>query len=578
MRFLSFISLLLFITACDHSEKTSDFNTTLATTDSLNKESKIEIDSTLLADALKETKEEIRAFIEFKLPNHRYTIGDISLYSSQLLPEYYIRHAFEPLWFSSSFSTDKIDQFISFIPTLKYHGLTPEDYHLTALNQHFNSLKENEQLLYVPHFIKNFELLLSDAYIMIAAHLYHGKVDPEALTASWGIHRNKPEIKRIINLQKIAHSDSITACFSSFYPPYKGYLNMVKKAEQLDNILHKDIPLDINLKILPIRPGDSLSELPEIRKKLVLLGHLHNDSLHTSVHYDSITQEAIKSFQLQFGFQPDGIIGRNTLNALATPLAQLKQRLFINMERLRWLPDSIEHRHIFVNIADFTLTYFEGNDTLLKMRTVVGRNYRQTPVFNGKMTYLVFSPTWTVPPGILRNDVLPEIRKNSNYLSEKNMIVLDRSGTKIDPSTVDWKKNGMNYMIRQQPGPQNALGQVKFMFPNKHNVYLHDTPSKSFFEREQRLFSSGCIRIEEPKELAALLLNDMPRWNDEQITKAMNQKQEKTVVLKTPVGVYLYYLTAWSTPDGIIQFREDVYNRDEEIFKALNEQRTLIQL
>jgi murein L,D-transpeptidase YcbB/YkuD len=348
---------------------------------------------------------------------------------------------------------------------------------------------------------------------------------------------------------------------------------MVDKAKKLDSLSQLDFTFDFSEKKLPIRPGDSINNINDLRKKLQLLGHYKSELLPTSYFYDSLTQEAVNSLQKQFGFNDDAIIGKNTLNALNTPISKLQEKLFENMERLRWLPDSLEHRHIFVNIADFHLHFFEGKDTLISMRTVVGRNYRQTPVFHGKMSYLVFSPTWTVPPGILRNDVLPEVRKSTNYLTSKNMVVLDAKGKQVDPSTVDWKKDGMKYIIRQQPGAQNALGKVKFMFPNKHNVYLHDTPSKDLFNRDQRLFSSGCIRVEKAKELSQLLLNDMPSWTEERINNAMHKNNEQTVVLKSPVGVYIYYLTAWSTPNEQIHFREDVYKRDDEIFHALNANR-----
>lgn len=574
------ITILLFITftfySCSENNITSSSDTSSTETSDTANESN---DSLLMGNAINDSKELIRQFIEFKLPDQRYQIDEEELYSSKLLPNYYITHAFQPVWFGTAHNFSKMEDFITYVNDLKFHGFAPEDYHLLVIEKYFNQLKDNPELQFDPVFIRDFDLLLSDAYIIVAAHLYHGKVDPEKLTSAWGIHRNKPEIDNLINLEKIAATDSLSTCFNRFYPPYKGYPKMVEKAKALDSLISYDFTFSATDKLLPIRPNDSLPNMYDLRRKLYLLGHYTvsnvTDSLSRSAIYDSITQSAVKSLQRQFGFTPDAIIGKNTLNALNTPILKLKEQLFVNMERLRWLPDSLEKRHIFVNIADFTLNYFEGTDTLLSMRTVVGRNYRQTPVFHGKMSYLVFSPTWTVPPGILRNDVLPEVRKNINYLASKNMIVLDAKGTQVDPSTVDWKKDGMRYMIRQQPGAQNALGRVKFMFPNKHNVYLHDSPSKELFSREQRLFSSGCIRIERPKELAQLLLNDMPNWTEEAISRAMNRSSEQTVVLKTPVGVYIYYLTAWNTPDGKSQFRADVYNRDDEVLGALNAKRVL---
>ncbi|KAF5069111.1 L,D-transpeptidase catalytic domain [anaerobic digester metagenome] len=284
--------------------------------------------------------------------------------------------------------------------------------------------------------------------------------------------------------------------------------------------------------------------------------------------------ESVRKLQEQFGYNTDGAIGKNALKALNMTMEQRIDKLYVNMERLRWMPDSLEHTYIQVNIADFSLDVFREGDTLLRMRTIVGKEYRETPVFNARITYLVFSPSWTVPPTIQRNDVIPEVRRNTGYLAGKNMKVYDSKGRLVDPASVNWSRDGMRYTIRQSPGAQNALGKVKFMFPNKHNVYLHDTPSRNLFARDERTFSSGCIRIEKPYDLALILMSDMEGWTPERIRQAMDAGVERTVVLKNPAGVYLTYLTAWATKEGVIHYRSDIYNRDAEMLKALKDKHT----
>lgn len=208
---------------------------------------------------------------------------------------------------------------------------------------------------------------------------------------------------------------------------------------------------------------------------------------------------------------------------------------------------------------------------MLFMKTIVGQDFRETPVFNSQISYLVMSPSWHVPPTIKKKDVIPSVIKDINYLKKKKMLVYDASGKVVDPATINWRKDGMRYSVKQQPGAYNSLGKVKFMFPNKHNVYLHDTPSRSLFTRDERAFSSGCIRVEFPFELATLLLADMPEWTPERIRKAMDSGVERTVVLKDKVGVYIYYLTAWGNAAGKISYRTDIYNRDKVIEKAIKE-------
>jgi len=516
----------------------------------------------------------IRQTIDDATPEERIRINGISLYSSVKIPNFYTTHEFKPMWIKHPDSLKRIHELINYIQAIEFHGLIPAHYHLDTIQYLVSQLEFNELSPMNPHLIASLDLLMSDAFFMMSSHLYNGKVNPEHLKAEWGIQRNKPQLMLDEKLTMWLKDDSMPLAnfMERFYPPNPGYVKMVEYAEQLKKKLPFDsIQVNVPKEKLTLHILEDTVYNEALLKRLKFLGYTSADSLN---YTDSLQElfSAIKNLQKQHGLNQDGAIGRNTFNALVRKTDEKLKKLYVNMERLRWMPDSLAPKYILVNIADFTLDYMSGNDTLLHMKTVVGKEFRQTPVFHATMTYLVFSPTWTVPPGILRADVLPAVAKNINYLAQKNMIVLDNSGKQIDPTTIDWqkaRKGSFPYRIRQQPGAQNALGRVKFMFPNKYSVYLHDTPSKELFSRDGRTFSSGCIRIEKPRELAELLLENDSKWNPDKIEEAMFSEQEQSVVLKNKVGIYIYYLTAWGLINGEIHFREDIYSRDEELCKEL---------
>jgi murein L,D-transpeptidase YcbB/YkuD len=244
------------------------------------------------------------------------------------------------------------------------------------------------------------------------------------------------------------------------------------------------------------------------------------------------------------------------------------------MERFRWLQPQEGGKHIIVNIANFRLDLISGGDTLISMRAIVGKDTRRTPVFSESMTYIVFSPNWTVPRTILQQEVIPELLKGPEYLTKKKMKLLRTNGTELAYSDINWSTittSNFPYIVRQDPGPGNSLGRVKFMFPNNYNVYIHDTPSKSFFARDARAVSSGCIRVEDPFDLAVLLLSDVPEWSPDRIRDAMQQTKEQTVILKVPVDVMVVYLTAWTDGRDRVQFRNDIYQNDGRVLEALNQ-------
>jgi murein L,D-transpeptidase YcbB/YkuD len=293
---------------------------------------------------------------------------------------------------------------------------------------------------------------------------------------------------------------------------------------------------------------DSSPEVAALRKRLYELGDLNQNS--GSELFDDSLQHAVKTFQYRYGMIQNGVVGSDFLRYLNTPVQEYIRKIIINMERARWVPLDLKSHYLIINIPSFTLYAYDADTVSFSMNVVVGKYVHKTVLFSGDIKYIVFSPYWDVPPSILKNEILPGIRRDPNYLKRNNM---------------EWVGN----RVRQKPGPKNSLGLVKFLFPNSYNIYLHDTPAKSLFNQSFRAFSHGCIRLAEPEKLADYLLKDNPDWTTEKIKSAMHAGVEKYVTMKNPVPVYIGYLTAFVDNEGRINFRDDVYKRDDILEKTI---------
>ena len=321
---------------------------------------------------------------------------------------------------------------------------------------------------------------------------------------------------------------------------------------------------------VPVGPalheGDMDERLPLLRERLVASSDLPA-SASQGVLFDEILTEAVRRFQARHGLTADGVVGTKTLTELNVPISKRIRQLAASLERCQPLPSLLEPRHILVNIADFTLKLYEDGKLRLSMPVIVGKTYRQTPVFNGRISSLVLNPTWEVPHSIATKDLLPKIKKNPGYLRKSDIRVFLgwNPGTEIDSAGVDWTSlspSRFPYRLRQEPGPANALGRVKFLFPNPYDVYLHDTPSRDLFQKDDRTFSSGCIRLARPLDLAVYLLQGTPLGSMEALTAAIASDKTQSIPIPSPIAVYMAYMTAWVDRDGTVQFRRDIYNRD----------------
>jgi murein L,D-transpeptidase YcbB/YkuD len=317
--------------------------------------------------------------------------------------------------------------------------------------------------------------------------------------------------------------------------------------------------------------------MTEIRERLYFWGFLKPYQPVDDKMYDSLMIDGVKMIQKRFGMEPDGVIGQGTIHAFNQKPLDMIATASVNLERLRWFPDTIKDIElILVNTANFQLDFIQKLDTVLSSKVIVGKSYHSTPQFSALMSYIVFSPTWTVPTSITRNELVPKIKKDPRYLAKNNMKLLNSSGKTVDPSSIDWAKvsaRSFPYTVRQEPGENNSLGLVKFMFPNQNSVYIHDTPSRSLFEREDRALSHGCIRIQKPFDFAKILLSHDSNWTDEKIRTAMHQTKEQIVNLNRKIPVAIIYLTYWSDSRGNLYFRKDIYDRDSEIYASLKERR-----
>lgn len=395
------------------------------------------------------------------------------------------------------------------------------------------------------------ELSLTIQFFRYAAKAYQGDSNLNSKDLKWYIPRKKiNEVALLDSL--IAHKGEQIAS----YEPVNIYYQRMKQ-KLLDYYAIEKVgewqPLVTTRKRLEV--GDSAEIVTAIKRRLFLLQDM--SSADSSWLFTDSLAMAVKKFQLRHGMQGDGIIGAATLRKMNESPREAIRKMLINMERMRWVPAEIKSDYLLVNIPEFKLHVFENGNLSFSMNVVVGTTQHNTVVFSGDLKYVVFSPYWNVPQSIVKNEIMPGMEKNKNYITRHNMEITGYSG--VIP------------IVRQKPGPNNSLGKVKFLFPNSYNIYLHDTPARSLFGETKRAFSHGCIRLSEPRKLAEFLLRGDSSWTESKITAAMNSGKEKYVTPKEPVRVFIGYFTAWVDSKGILNFRDDIYGHDARIAKAMFE-------
>ena len=499
------------------------------------------------------------------------TAGAPALQSQSMVVQYYQRTGFQSGWLGPNGPTPLVDSLTAVLHAAEADGLRPADYHVTAIDSLARRLRQQTQAgaSLDEQSMADLDLLCTDAFLLYGAHLEGGRLSPDDLVPSWTLDRHHTDLPR--RLQHALDTRTIRGSLHALRPPQPEYDNLRRALAH-----HRRLADRGGTPPLPngpaLKEGDRSARVPVLRRQLQATGDLAAPSPADPLLFDEPLQHAVGRFQERHGLTADGVVGPATRAALNVPAVSRIRKIEVNLERMRWLPRDLGTPHVMVNIADFWLRVVEDERSVLQMRVVVGTPYRQTPIFSDRISYLVFNPYWHVPHSIAVKDKLPDFKRNPALVSRLGFEVFQGWGTAaIDPSTIDW--DGLSapnfpYRLRQKPGPYNALGEVKFMFPNRHNVYLHDTPSRSLFNRGARGFSSGCIRVEHPVDLAAVLLRTNGGWTPDRVRTAMETNTERAVVLKQPVPVHLFYWTAWME-NGTLHLRPDIYDRDAAVARAL---------
>jgi L,D-transpeptidase YcbB len=388
------------------------------------------------------------------------------------------------------------------------------------------------------------EIMLTAQYLAYARKAWTGLPESASREMAWHIPRKKIDYKKYLD-SLLSSTEDATVMQEPVYYQY----NLLKKyLKRFQEVEKKGTWLIIKSDKKKYQQGDTAQVIKSIRKKLFLAGDLDLDS--GSPVFDQSMKEAVKKFQHRYGLKEDGIVGQTILKEMNAPLSKRMQQIIVNMERCRWMNNDPTGNFLLVNIPQFQLLVYEHDSLVWACNVVVGKEIHKTAIFQGTVRYIVFSPYWNVPSSILNKEIMPAVRRNPNYLESHDM---------------EWHDG----RLRQRPGPENALGKVKFLFPNNFKMYLHDSPSKSLFEQEKRTFSHGCIRVAEARKLALYLLRDDKNWPESKIDNAMNSRKEQTVTLKEPIPVSIVYFTAWVDQEGRINFRNDIYQRDSRLMEAL---------
>lgn len=476
----------------------------------------------------------------------------------------YAAQGYAPLWLDSTEGARRADLLLARLERAADEGLVPADYAAAEIAARLAAPGDDGRAA--------LDLLLTDSFLRYARDLGGGRPLPAGLAPDGPGRDAMPEAGELTSRARAAPDfERFLAGLAPDSPRYRVLRGLLPR--------YREIVAAGGWPGVPegptLREGDQGPRVALIRARLALEGDLLEARLGTE-SFDAALSAAVRRFQERHGLEADGLVGRRTRAALDVPAETRLEQILVNMERWRRLPWEPGGRFLLVNIPAFGLEVIEDRRVLFDMRAIVGRPSRPTPLFSDVVTYLDFNPTWTVPRRIAKLDILPEVRKDLGYLARHDMRVFvgrGRSASEIDPELVDWlgvTPGKLPVTLRQDPGPKNALGRVKFMLPNRYDVYLHDTPQRNLFAKDRRAFSSGCVRLERPLELAEYLLAGQDGWSRAKIEEVIQQGATASVWLARPIPVHMAYATAWATGDGRAHFRDDIYGLDAALADALH--------
>lgn len=520
-----------------------------------------------MAAKANEIAEDIKAVVAAMAGSGSTSASASDLEATVLVPNFYELRGFAPAWTQPA----ALEELLAELEKGLDQGFSQSDFHLPQLFELYATAQNGSDADKA-----KFDVLATDAAVKLIHHVVFGKVDPSTLDSDWNFA--KPIIKQdpTTVLNDYLEGEGFSALMERLDIDNAQYTQLVDVLAFYKSIVAAGgwsaVPDDTVLKPGMIDPAVAL-----VRERLAKEGALRatpgvansTDEVDQAWIYDALLENDVKAFQTRHGLEADGVIGRATFASLNHPAEDRVNKIRLSLERGRWLMRGTDEEFILVNIAGARTYLAKSDGTLWTTRSITGSEYRKTPVFRDEITYMEFNPTWTVPASIFRKDKLARIRRDPGYLARNNYMVRNRDGATIPASAVNWNSDNPGVTLVQQPGPNNALGLVKFMFPNKYAVYLHDTNDRTLFDRNERNLSSGCVRIEYPFELASLLMEGAPDWSLAKMQAILDSGKTTRVKLEKPMPVMLTYWTAW-VEDGVAHFREDPYGRDAPILAALD--------
>ena len=474
--------------------------------------------------------------------------------------DFYSKGKFKPLWSDAKGPLNRAYDLFNVIIHAEDEGLKPADYYLEEIKKYWVSTEQDASI--------HLELLLTAALYRYSSHVHSSRFNPQELDADWHIKNKALDVRRLF--AAVARKESIIQLLNELPPQHSGYQLLKKELRR-----YRDLEPHGGWQRLAKGPtlqlGDQHRQVVQLRQRLQVTGDLLDDSLQNMDIFGYGLTEAVKRFQLRHGLTVDGSVGPQTRRALNISVSARIRQIRINMERWRWMPRMLGKRYLVVNMTGFELYLKENGSSVLAMPVIIGKSYRSTPSFSGLVSHMEYNPYWTVPTNLAFLDIIPLQINDASYFTKKSIRLFrgwGKNAREIDPLTVNWKKvdkDHFPYWLRQDPGPDNALGRVKFMFSNPYEIYLHGTPDRHLFDRVVRTFSSGCIRVKDPVRLAAYLLNDGSLQMEEEILADIHLATNQRVRLPIAVPIYLVYWTAWVDQDGHLNFRNDIYGRDARL-------------
>jgi murein L,D-transpeptidase YcbB/YkuD len=460
-------------------------------------------------------------------------------------------------WVGDEYTVEDAASALAVLRTARAHGFDPEEYGESAIVQlHDALMKSDKKSPDRPQQLAEFEVHTTAGLLALGHDVALGRTRPTALDGRWKARRKAPDFAGTLVR---AVDDDVKKWLDTIRPPHPEYAALEKA--YLDLLGQKEkggwtvIPPGV------LKQGQSSPAAGALRQRLVASGQAL--AVDQSSMFDDSVAAAVKAFQELHGIKATGIVDADTRAALNVPIDERLRQVALNLERWRWMPDDLGERHLLVNIPSFHLIAREHGKPMMDIRVVVGKRGNETPIFSDEMETVVFSPYWNIPDSIKQGETAPAVVRDPAYLDRNNIEVF-RGSRRVDPASIDWSDPGAlrEFTFRQRPGANNALGHVKFLFPNDFDVYLHDTPADSLFGRVGRAFSHGCIRVEEPEALANYVLRDYPEWDDSRIVRAMHSSEEQHVRLKEPIPVHITYFTSWVDENGGLHFQPDIYGYD----------------